>query len=379
MRADVDLIRWRLVVATLLPVALLVGCSSTQASTRGSSPTSGVPVSGAAGAAAPAELGSVGPLLAADVAPSIPLALTPVGSSLAGSSIWYSDEDTGKVQRLDLVSGKAAPAILIGEPSTAPYGSPKEIAADTSGAWVADASRNSIDRIDDVTNRVTRRIALTTGTGDYRRTITPFGVELSGRTAWVTDYDQGLVAQVDTTTGRVTRVLDSVSNPEGMALGFGSLWVVQHLSASVARIDLTSWTVTAVVSLPGTGTSSGCGMCVGQVVAGPSALWVPLGSGKGVARIDPATNKVIESPPFATRVDGLAVDAAGVWVAGWDGSLPCTDTHAVLERLDPVTAAPTGRLVIPCALTPEVVGPSGDVWLATGDGPNGVTRIRAHA
>jgi hypothetical protein len=25
------------------------------------------------------------------------------------------------------------------------------------------------------------------------------------------------------------------------------------------------------------------------------------------------------------------------------------------------------------------VGPSGDVWLATGDGPNGVTRIRAHA
>ena len=237
-------------------------------------------------------------------------------------------------------------------------------------------SRHSIDRVDRATNRLTRTVVLTAGTGTGRTSITPFGIELSGHTAWVTDFDQGLVAEVNTTTGRVTRVLHDIPNPEGMTLGFGSLWVVQHRDSSIVRIDLSSWTVTAVIKLADTGPNATCGMCVDDVVAGPTAVWVPLDLGQGVARIDPTTNTVTSVTPVGLRVENLAVDTNSVWVGGWDGSLPCTDTHAILERLDPASGAPRGRLVIPCALNPTVVNPSGDVWLGTFDNPNGVRLIR---
>jgi streptogramin lyase len=382
LRGEVMRRAWRLVVTGAVPVALLVGCSSTNSPMATSSGR--VSSSAAAGSLAPSASASGvmtasakgGSSLVADVGVDVALPLLPEFSSLAGHSIWYSDSNTGKVARLDLASGKVGAPIVIDDALDSPYGSPKEIAADDAGAWVADASRKSIDRVDRPTNRVTRRIVLATGAGGSRRSITPFGIELSGSTAWVTDFDQGLVAEVNTTTGRVTRVLDGVANPEGLALGFGSLWVVQHRAGSIARIDLKSWTVTAVIRLPGRGSNSICGMCVDQVVAGPSALWVPLDLGDAVAQIDPTTNTVTADTQIGLQVENLAVDATSVWVAGWDGSVPCTDTKAVLERLDPASGSPSGRIVIPCAFNPTVVNSSGHVWLGIADNPNAVSLIK---
>jgi streptogramin lyase len=297
---------------------------------------------------------------------------------MAGNSIWYADSDTGKAVRVDVVSGKVMAAVVVDDPLSAPYGSPKGVAADESGAWLSDASGKSIERIDLATNRVSRRILLNTGVGASAGSITPFGIALSGHTVWVTDFDAGLVAEVNTTTGHVTRVLHGVHNPEGVALGFGSLWVVQHREGSIARIDLQSWKIATVIALPGTGPNSTCGMCVDQVVAGPTAIWVPLDLGKAVARIDPTTNTITADTPIGLQVENLTVDATSVWLAGWDGSLPCTDTKAVLERLDPVTATPTGRVAVPCAFNPTVVKPSGEVWLGTADNPNGLTLVKPH-
>ena len=103
---------------------------------------------------------------------------------------------------------------------------------------------------------------------------------------------------------------------------------------------------------------------------------MPLNLGDAVVRIDPTTNTVTAETPMGRVVDNLAVDATGVWVAGWDGTVPCTDTHAVLARLDPVSGSPTGRIAIPYAFNPTVVSPSGDIWLGTADNPNAVTLIK---
>ena len=177
----------------------------------------------------------------------------PEFSSSAGNAIWYSDAQTGRVARLDVTTGRAGNAIVINDAAAySPYGSPKAISADPTGAWVADASHTSIDRVDRATNRIVRRIALTSSAGSKRVAITPFGIATKGDTAWVTDFDQGLVAEVDTRTTQVTRLLGGVANPEGLTLGFGSLWVVQHRRGSIARINLTSWTVSVVITLPGT-------------------------------------------------------------------------------------------------------------------------------
>ena len=367
----------RRLVATAAAVVFLVGCTSTPHSLSGAaSPHRASPSAAATSSIATASLGGSAALVA-DVGPSVPLPLLPEFSSMAGNAIWYSDSETGKVARLDLASGKVGAAIVLDAPSdSSPYGSPKAIAADSTGAWVADASHKSIDRVNGATNRVSQRIVLSSGAANSGQSITPFGLEVSGHTAWVTDLDQGLVAEVNTTTGRVTRVLGGVPNPEGMALGFGSLWVVRHRDGSIARIDLKSWAVTAVIKLPGTGPNSICGMCVDQVVAGPSALWVPLNLGNAVARIDPTTNTVTADTPIGLDVDSLAVDATSVWVAGWDGSVPCTDTHAVLARLEPESGSLSGRLVIPCASNPTVVGTPGNIWLGTADNPNAVRLIK---
>ena len=336
-------------VAAVATVVLLVGCSPNPA---GSAPV-------------------------AVVGPTVSLPLLPEFSSSAGNSIWYSDAQTGKVARLDVTTGTAGNAIVINDPAAdSPYGSPKAIAADPTGAWVADASHMSIDRVDRATNRVTRRIALTYGVGDKRVTLTPFGITTSGDTAWVTDFDKNLVAEVDTRTGQVTRVLDGVANPAGLTLSFGSLWIVQHRRGSIARISLTTWSVSAVISLPGTGPNPICGMCVDKIIAGPSALWVPLDFGKAVARIDPAANRVTADTPIGLEVDNLAVDATSVWLAGWDGSIPCTDTHAVVERLDPVSGSPRGRVVISCAFNPTLASPSGDLWVGIADNPNGARLLK---
>lgn len=325
--------------------------------------------------------GSSAPVVpVAVVGPLVSLPLLPEFSSSAGNAIWYSDAQSGKVARLDVTTGTAGQAIVINDPSAnSPYGSPKAIAADPTGAWVADASHQSIDRVDLATNGVTRRIALAYGAGDRRVTLTPFGIATSGDTAWVTDFDQGMVAEVDTTTGQITRVLSGVAHPAGLTLGFGSLWIVQHRVGSIARISLTSWTISAVIGLPGRGTSPICGMCVDKIVAGPSALWVPLDLGKAVARIDPATNGVTADTSIGLEVDDLAVDANSVWIAGWDGSIPCTDTQAVVERLDPVSGSPRGRVVIPCAFNPNIASPSGAIWVGIADNPNAVRLLKPRA
>ena len=119
-------------------------------------------------------------------------------------------------------------------------------------------------------------------------------------------------------------------------------------------------------------------MCVDQVVAGPSAVWVPLQYGKAVARIDPTTNAVTADTPLDLTVGYLAVDATNVWVGAWNGPIPCTDTHAVLDNLDPASGKLKGRLVVPCAYIPTIVSPSGDVWLGTTDNPNAVRLIKPH-
>ncbi len=373
----VKIIRGRLVIMAVASLALLVGCSPSPTGTSVASSVIRISPSGTAVSAGRTAPSGPGFAPVADVGPLVALPLLPEFASSAGHSIWYADSDAGKVARLDLATGKAGTAIVVDDPANSPYGSPKVIAADQTGAWLADASRHSIDRIDQATNRVTHRVMLATGTGDHQLPITPWGLEISGHTAWVTDFDRGLLAEVDTTSGRVTRTL-SVGNPLGVTLGFGSLWVVQHRDGKIVRVDLTSWTVTAVITLPGTGSHSTCGMCVDLIVAGPTAMWVPLNFGEAVVRIDPTTNKVTADTPIGLEDDHLAVDAAGVWVAGWDGSIPCTDTHAVLERLDPVTGSPTARLVIPCAFTPTIVNPSGDLWLGIADNPNAVRHITPH-
>jgi streptogramin lyase len=312
--------------------------------------------------------------LAVTVRSTIPLSGFPGGPTVASGALWYWDETTGKVVRVDSGTNHVVATISLGDPGLTPYGSPKAVAANGQVIWVTDVVHHAVDRIDPATNRIADQIVLDAGAGpSISRPIDPFGLALDGSGLWISDFDQGLVLRLDTKSKRVTSVVADVDHPEGLAIGFGSVWVVEHRKAALARIDLSSETVSSTIALPGSGPDPVCGMCVDTVVSSQDGIWVPLDLGKGIVRIDPATNSVSAQIQLGRVVDSLAVGGGAIWVAAWDGSIPCTDTGAVIARIDVATNGLKGTSVIPCAVTVAVA--DGDVWAGTADAPNGVMRL----
>jgi streptogramin lyase len=313
--------------------------------------------------------------LSASVVSSTPLDIFPGGPAVGSKALWYWDENTGRVVRLDVTNGRVVATIAIGDPAAAPYGTPKTVAANGDIVWVTDPSKHSVARIDPKTNTVVGPIfleAVINATG-ASAAIVPFGLAIEDGALWVSDFDQGVVIRVDPSSQDVTNVVTGLDHPEGIAVGFGSIWVVEHRTGKIARIDPTTATVTDRITLPGTGDQSVCGMCVDNVVAGHDSVWVPLNFGHGVARIDPATNAVSATIPIDGYPDTVAEGNGAIWSAAWDGTIPCTDTRGYVARIDPDRNAVSGTVVVPCAVTAAVAG--GDVWVGTADAPNGVTRL----
>jgi streptogramin lyase len=109
----------------------------------------------------------------------------------------------------------------------------------------------------------------------------------------------------------------------------------------------------------------------GGLSASDGVVWVELmdytqDHAVGLARIDPATNRVSATVPLlaSISVDALAADAQGVWVA---------DPEVGLFRI----ASQTNQAV---SLLPIIRGAglalgAGSVWLATNDGTGTLLRI----
>ena len=379
----------RVVLCVIVAVGLVAGCATTSsigpstppattmqptahpgALTEAASNTAIEPT----GTSAASELPGSESVAAATVVAAIPLAGFPGGPSAGSHALWSWDEATGKVIRIDTTTNKVVATISLGDPSVTPYGSPKAIAVDGPVVWVTDVLRHAVARIDPATNTIAERILLDkVGSPAVSGPIEPFGLALDGAVLWVSDFDQGVVLRVDTTTKTVTKVIADIDHPEGLAIGFGSLWVVEHRKGAVTRISLRDGSVGPPIALPGTGPDGVCGMCVDSIAASSTGVWVPLDLGKAVARIDPATNAVATQVPFDRVVDSLAVGDGAVWVAAWDGSIPCTDTGAYIARIDGISDTVTGTTMIPCAV--GVAVDDGAVWAATADAPNGVTRL----
>jgi YVTN family beta-propeller protein len=120
---------------------------------------------------------------------------------------------------------------------------------------------------------------------------------------------------------------------------------------------------------PGTGALVGdvpVGALPGDIAAGSGAIWVANRDDRTISQIDPASQQVVSTtaPENQTSVDGLAVDATGLWVSDI--------SRSVAVRIDPTfrTVANTTRIApSPPPLPkggPVAVG-AGSVWVANGD------------
>src|SRR5262249_8880681 len=78
------------------------------------------------------------------------------------------------------------------------------------------------------------------------------------------------------------------------------------------------------------------------IASGAGSIWVASADDRSVARISPASRRVVASVVLAQPAQGLAASAKGVWAVG---SGP-TDAFLTLDRIDPTfnTAARVRRL-----------------------------------
>jgi streptogramin lyase len=210
----------------------------------------------------------------------------------------------GMIERVALRDG-AARFVRVGPPKTR-----NEwwtvVSSDGESVWADNPSSRTLVQLDADTGDIVRRVH---GVGGGR-------IAVGDDAVWVAEYARNSVARIDRRTGSVTRIPVS-SHPTTIAVGEGSVWVTtQKPHSAVWRIDPQTREPTDVIPVPATARS---------VATGSGAVWVTSGTYVGqpgvppgpgrVTKIDPRTDRSVETIVFGYRPDGVTVYDGLVWVA----------------------------------------------------------------
>ena len=341
--------RWQtLAVAVLLAVT---GCSG--AADTPSSPRSTPPPPTPTGTTVPAfDRGRFA------VAIPLPSAGT---MAVADGILWVLASST--VARIDPESNAA-----VGKPLPVPAHA-EAIAVGQGALWVASVApgdlgapgKDQVTRIDLATGR--RVAAITVGRAPLDLAATPGAV-------WVPNAGGGgdSVARIDPQTNRLAgRPVKTGASPQSLAVGGGSLWVANHDAGTVTRIDQASGKVVADIPVPSE---------PHRVAYGAGAAWVGNWHDNSVSRIDPATNRVVGSPiPIGFHHAGnLVVGAGGVWVTS-DYRVDAAPEDVVVVRIDPQTNRAVETIAVG-GHPIDVAATEGAIWVSVAD-PGTVLRIAA--
>jgi len=154
--------------------------------------------------------------------------------------------------------------------------------------------------------------------------------------------------------GRVTKTLRTPYGTQYMAIGAGSLWMPNDEDYTITRVDLARSEVVAKIEASGDPRSA-CDVCGPQsVAAAGDQVWFTDRATKSVSRIDPRTNRVVESIPVGILPYDIAIDGNTLWITDFDNELVVrldTDKKRVVSRLDDFNG-PTG-----------IVLGAGSVWV----------------
>jgi YVTN family beta-propeller protein len=280
--------------------------------------------------------------------------------AVADGELWVLT-GAGTVVRVDPESNR-----VVGKPLRVPVDA-EAIAVGQGALWVAGVAPGDLATPGD--DAVTR---IDLATGHTEATITvgraPLDLAATPGAVWVTNAGGGGdgVARIDPRTNRLAgRPVRTGASPQSLATGGGSLWVANHDARTVTRIDLASGKVVADIPVPSE---------PHRVAYGAGAAWVGNWHDNSVSRIDPASNRVVGSPiPIGSHHAGnLVVGAGSVWVTS-DYRTEGAAEDVVVVRIDPQT----NRAVetIPVGGHPiDVAATEGAIWVSVAD-PGRVLRI----
>jgi YVTN family beta-propeller protein len=334
----------------LVTTALLAAAGCSRAADSPSSPRSTQPPTMATAATVPA-------FDRARFAASIPIS-GPGNLAVGNGRLWVLT-GAGTVVRID-----PATNALVGKPLRVPADA-EAIAVGEGALWVtrgalgdlAGPGQNTVTRIDPASGRTVATI--TVGRAPLDVAVTPSAV-------WVTTSGGDSLTRIDPQTNRPTgRPLSTGDSPQSLAVGGGSLWVANHDARTVTRIDLASGTVVADIPVRSE---------PHRVAYGAGAAWVGNWHDNSVSRIDRHTNRVVGSPiPIGPYHAGnLVVGAGGVWVTS-DYRANAATEDVVVVRIDPQsnraveTVAVGGHPI-------DIAAVAGAIWVSV-DNPGRLLRI----
>jgi DNA-binding SARP family transcriptional activator len=179
--------------------------------------------------------------------------------------------------------------------------------------WVSEYLPPAVSRWNLRTLRLERRYPL-------RADSQPLGLTFGDGAAWVADAGRQQLLRIDGRSGRMTRIrVDGV--PVSPLVAFGSVWAQMFFDGTVWRIDPERGTPRAIIPVPTAPES---------LAAGARFIWVADQCGSAVSRIDPERNAVVATIKTGYYPQGVAVGRGFVWVAV-RGDSPWTDPGSPLE------------------------------------------------
>jgi streptogramin lyase len=176
---------------------------------------------------------------------------------------------------------------------------------------------------------------------------------ISNGALWVADCTEKTVNRIDIRTAKRTAVIATgLASPDGemnVVSGAGAIWVASDKSGLVARIDPATNKVVASIKVePGS-----CYLAFGE-----GALWVVSAGSQTVQKVDPATNTAVVTTKLGEAPGFLAAGEGSVWVQ--------EQGDGTVARIDPATGAVTGRVKVDTTLKyGDIDTGGGRVWLRT--------------
>lgn len=170
---------------------------------------------------------------------------------------------------------------------------------------------------------------------------------------WVADCDKRTLNRIDARAGKVAaEIATGVAAPDGelnVVAGAGSVWIASDAGGVVARVDPATDKVIATIAVtPGTS----------YLAFGFDAVWAVSLKGQTLQRIDPATNAVAATIPLGAKPGFLAAGEGAVWVQ--------EQGDGTVARIDPATNTVTGRVKVGVTLKyGDIDTGGGRVWLRT--------------
>jgi YVTN family beta-propeller protein len=258
------------------------------------------------------------------------------GLAFAVSRITASDRldgiDENAVGRIDLGTANVVGQYIVGR-------EPRALATGAGSVWVADASDETVSRIEPGRNRV---VTIPVGSD-------PAALAFGDGALWVAERGDRTVAQVSPASSKVIQRIEIANGPSALAIGYGSIWVGSAVDQTVSRIPIESPQVSRRIHL---------GAPASAIAVGAGAVWTTSEESGTLFRIEPRTGTVVRAIRVGNRPVAVAAGASGVWVVNRQ--------DATVWRIDPATNSVTDTIHV--ARDPSLLAMSGaDVWVAAGD------------